>query len=91
MSNSIEITTTALYHDNSIKCRGDEQPCAICGRPCKNPKYYLWIHHGGSHAVTKDEGERLNSTGSCGADLGCHPIGADCLKRNPQLKPFVMD
>jgi hypothetical protein len=24
-----------------------------------------------------------------GADLGCYPIGADCLRRHPELRPYV--
>lgn len=57
---------------------------------CKNPKYYLWVHCGGYVAVTKAEGVRLNADPkTAGGDPGGYPIGADCLKKHPELRPYV--
>jgi hypothetical protein len=49
----------------------------------------LWCHNGGSDAVTEEEGTKLNAEGREGADLGNQPIGTDCLKKHPELKPYV--
>lgn len=79
------------YSENQDRfpCKGDAYPCVICGRPCPNPKYMIWCHNGGNTAVTLAEGHRLNKSGHAGADLGMQPIGADCLRKNPQLRPYV--
>jgi hypothetical protein len=65
---------------------GDESPCFICGRGIATPKHWIHVHEGGSHAVTEDEAGKLDP----GADLGCHPIGADCLARRPELRAYVL-
>jgi hypothetical protein len=70
-------------------CKGDEYPCIICGKPVKSPKYLVWVHMGGSHAVTEEEGIQLNQQGHEGADLGYYPIGANCLNKHTSLKPYV--
>jgi hypothetical protein len=66
-------------------------PCIVCGRGVKlaNHKLFVWVHEGGGHVVTTEEGERLNASGESGADLGSQPIGRDCLKKFPELKPYV--
>lgn len=73
-------------------CNDDECACVVCDKPIKTAghKFFLWVHNGGSQAVTKAEGERLNASGRQGADLGLQPIGRDCLRKNPELKPFLM-
>jgi hypothetical protein len=68
---------------------GKPSRCILCNRPCLEPKYFVWEHYGGGTVVTREEGERLNSQGRGGGDLGAQPIGADCLRKNPQLKRFV--
>lgn len=51
----------------------------------------LYIHCGGGVAVTEAEANALNASGEGGGDMGCHPIGPDCLRQHPQLKPYVFD
>lgn len=86
----IKIPTNDNYFEMTEKfpCKGDAQSCVVCGRPCLNSKYMVWVHNGGIDAVTAKEGEALNEEGSDG-DLGMHPVGSDCLKRHPELKPYV--
>jgi len=67
-------------------CHDDEQPCIICGRPVK--------HGGGGGAVHLVEGGdclvRINEPyDNDAADLGEYPIGADCLRKHPELRPYV--
>jgi hypothetical protein len=77
------------YDKNSSHLKGSEQPCIICGRAVRNKKYTVWEHCGGWTVVTRAEGERLNASGREGEDLGNYPIGADCLRKHPELKPYV--
>ncbi len=89
-STTIEIPQTVL--PTVRECLDGEMPCAVCRSPVNvdGHQLWLWVHLGGNHAVTAAEGERLNAAGHSGADLGRQPIGPNCLKKYPQLKPFVM-
>ena len=78
------------YHKNVEKLTGSSYPCILCGSPCPNPKYYVWEHCGGGVVVTPEEGGRLNANGESGADLGMQPIGDDCLRKHPELKPYLI-
>lgn len=55
----------------------------------RKPKHWVWLHCGGTHVVTEDEGNALNAAGRQNEDLCGYPVGADCLRRLPQLKPYV--
>lgn len=70
----------------------DEYACVVCRKPIKTTghKFFVWMHLGGSHVVTKEEGEHLNATGHAGADLGGQPVGRCCLKKFPELKPYLI-
>lgn len=65
----------------------DVYRCVICGRPCPEPKYMLHEHNGGGDAVTEQEAAILDEAG----DMGMQPIGADCLNKHPELKPYVQE
>jgi hypothetical protein len=71
--------------------RDNECACVVCDRPVKMdaPVWVLWIHGGGAEAVTAAEGERRNAAGGEASDLGTQPIGPDCLRRHPELKPYA--
>lgn len=79
------------YDQNVKATRSEHLPCILCGRECKHPKFFVWEHNGGGTLVTLQEGEELNEAGHSGADLGLQPIGPDCLKKHPQIKPFVIE
>lgn len=72
-------------------------PCIVCGRECRQGAghYAVWLHGGGGEIVTEAEGNRrdrdvtdpLERT----LDMGCYPLGKDCLRKNRQmLEPFVV-
>lgn len=65
-----------------------EGPCVICGRAVKAPAKY-WVHevNGGGEACTPDEDEQHYQHD--GGDLGAQPIGANCVKLHPELKPYI--
>ena len=85
----INVPTSDHY---SIKSHGrhpnDSIPCYVCAKPIREDriKYMLHIHCGGGVAVTEAEAATLDEAG----DLGCHPIGVDCLRRHPELKPYAI-
>lgn len=87
----IRYTRSPDYDKNQERfpCKGSTYPCIICGKPCPNPKYMVWEHCGGGVLVTEEEGNRLNEEGRGGEDLGGQPIGVDCLRKNPDLKPYA--
>jgi hypothetical protein len=65
---------------------GDTYPCACCGLPVPKPKFYVHMIDGGGIALHPDD-EALYTDD--GGDMGLQPVGTDCLKRHPELKPFV--
>ena len=75
----------AQYHRNSERCKDDENPCVICGRPVKKDgAKYLEVFDGGrqfsdGHADQNDAGY-----------MGCFPIGSDCLREHSELKDLVI-
>ena len=83
----IQISVSEKHSKNAEKCSADEQPCVVCGKPMKDAKHYIHLHCGGSHAVTAREAEDLPDN----EDLGSYPIGACCLRKHPELKPYALD
>ena len=84
------VRRTAEYEKHEQRCKDDETPCCVCGRGIKNAKAagMIHMHNGGWYAVTETEAAKLKVT-MPGGDLGFWPIGADCLRRHPELKPYV--
>jgi len=62
-------------------------PCLLCGRPVKLTSQTAWVHqhNGGASIVTEEEAAELDPR----AEMGWWPIGPDCLKSHPELKPYV--
>lgn len=65
---------------------GDTYPCACCGLPVPKPKFYVHMIHGGGVALHPDDEDIYIEDGG---DMGLQPVGTDCLKRHPELKPFT--
>jgi hypothetical protein len=66
-------------------------PCVVCAKPIKDGAApYLHLHHGGCAIVTDAEADGLNAAGQDGADCGCWPIGSDCLRAHPEVKPYLV-
>jgi hypothetical protein len=60
-------------------------PCAICGRHINEAKgKYAWIHMNTSNEVIPMDAEISPSE-----DMGCFPVGLDCLRGHPELKDLV--
>jgi hypothetical protein len=73
------------YHKN-LERAGDLPTCAICGRgiKAKNPQS-VHVHAGGAAIVTEEEAAIL----SAAADMGWFPIGPECLRKHPEIKPYA--
>lgn len=86
------IRIPANFAPKTRPCRDGESECAVCNRPVKltGRTKMLWVHGGGGEAVTAAEGERRNAAGEEASDLGLQPVGSDCLRRNPELLPYVL-
>lgn len=75
------------YGRNTKRSSFCGEHCFVCGSSCRNPT--LWIHviHGGGYVLLAEEATPgwipLNG------DLGLQPVGASCLKRFPELKPYI--
>lgn len=81
------------YTENSQRSHGkDEQgrgcmPCAVCGRAIITETALWWvhIHNGGISFVTDAEAKEMGE----GGDVGFYPLGSDCYRRHPELKPYA--
>lgn len=73
--------------DKNRKRYGDapEGACIICGAPTKK-QLALHCVDGGPFALHPEDEERYTPDGG---DLGIQYIGPDCLRKNPELKPFI--
>ncbi len=82
---AVKVPSSAHYSENRAKypCRGESYPCAVCGKPVNNPKHYLHIE--GCWALEPGEAVKDES-----ADLGLQPVGTDCLRRHPELRPCTI-
>lgn len=65
---------------------GSDKPCIVCGKAVKDSKHYIHLWNG-SHAVLRAEIPALNPAG----DTGHYPVGAECLRQYPELRPYVKD
>lgn len=64
----------------------DKPQCVVCNRIVNREKC-VWIHtREGYYAVTEEETKTLDPAG----DSGCYPVGPDCLRRHPELKPYLL-
>lgn len=80
------------YHENSERVTGDHWPCAICGRAVDTSRprtAWIHVHNGGASIVTDAEAKALNDAGEESADMSWYPVGPECMKRHPELKPYA--
>ena len=78
------------YSKNLAYVKG-AYPCVVCGKPVPNPRYMVHLHGGGGVLVTEEELPALLQSGELteNADLYFYPIGQDCLRQHPELKPYA--
>lgn len=87
----IEVPHHPDYRRNRERSgNGDYLPCVVCGKGCANPRYMVRLFWG-TTVVTDDEAERIIEREGPGGDLSYYPIGADCLRRHPEIRPYIHD
>lgn len=68
---------------------GDGLPCVICGLTVTKPKFECHLVLGGDHALhPEDEAAFAADTEQQRGDMGYYPVGTDCLRRFPEMRPF---
>ena len=77
--------------DNARQRDPEADTCYVCGKAVKQRRFWIWVHDGGDTAVLESEGEERNANGREAADLGWHLIGPDCMRRYPDLIPYVKE
>lgn len=83
---SIRIPSHKNKTDNERRfpCRDEKAlPCVVCGKAVHKPETMVYLADGNSRIISPDE------VGDY-ADAGLYAVGADCLKRHPALKPYVV-
>jgi len=70
--------------------KGDQYPCLVCGRGATRNAVYVRLHGGGNNIVTEAEANQRNAEGGEPGDMGAYPVGRDCLRKHPELLPYVM-
>lgn len=61
-------------------------PCVVCGLPVARPRFYVHMIEGGGVALHPD----FEATWVAdGGDMGLYPVGPECLRRHPELKPYL--
>lgn len=84
----IEVPTTEDYDKNANRARGEDYPCVVCGRAVKyGSRTGVGVHlgNGGSHLLLPSEVDPAASD-----YLGVYPLGGDCLRKHPELRPYVI-
>lgn len=79
---------TKLYAMNEKKYgANDGSHCVVCNKPVDTDKkttYWVRIVGGGGWIGTHEEADANPEF-----DLGCYPVGSDCLKRHPEIQPYA--
>lgn len=78
----IELPISKHYVDHAFTGKA---PCIICNREVKNPKFWIHIVDGGTKII--DPNQKWSDPNS---DLGLHPVGSDCIRKHPQIRPYVV-
>lgn len=67
--------------------RDGNSPCVICGKgiPPANQKFGLHLTGRGEFLLA-DGSEKVDPA----ADMGWWPIGRDCRRKHPELKPYII-
>ena len=81
----IEVPYHPKHTENAERC-GAAYPCVICGKAVTTPNpWMVHLHGGGGYIVTEEEAGTMPEA----EDLGLYPIGAECLRQHPEVKPYA--
>lgn len=85
----IDVPKHPRYFENMERCKDYHLPCIVCGKACKNPRWRVRLFWGDT-IVTKEEADKIIAEQGEGGDLGNYPLGSDCLRTHPELKPYAI-
>jgi hypothetical protein len=86
----IEIKHSENYAKNQSRNKDNAYPCIICGKSVNNPKHFVRLFYGAT-VVMETEARAIIEKEGEGGDMLYYPVGSDCLKKHPELKPYVED
>lgn len=87
----IDISQSPNWNANRERFqKPNADPCIVCGKACAKPRYFVRLFWGAT-AVTQVEAEQIIAREGEGGDLLYYPVGSDCLRQHPELKPYVED
>lgn len=83
----IAIPHTDRYRANVARHTDDDEqrPCAVCGRPLRKGRVSYWLYEHNGSALSQSEAIRVPKD-----ERDLLPLGGDCLRRNPDLRPYVL-
>ena len=65
------------YSRNSERCKGEQIPCAWCGKPCGEPwTFAVRVIQGGAAFANRDAPPDDGP-----GEMGCFPVGPDCARK----------
>lgn len=80
----IDVPTTPDHDKNYAKSNGGDSACIVCGRNTRHPAGYLRFDMSDLNtALTAEEYSKAGEPAE-------FPIGADCLKNNPELSDYLI-
>jgi hypothetical protein len=86
-STQYQVNKERTNADGANKSGEQQAPCVVCGRGIATSRQRFMVHvvDGGlSLALPEDE------TTDPRDDLGLYPIGPDCRRKHPELKPYIV-
>ena len=55
------------------------EPCVVCGRRVKEPRYFLHVVNGGTHALHPEDEDKYEADGG---EMGMQIIGPNCRRKH---------
>lgn len=84
----IELVRSPNFSRNRERSTDTLEHCAVCGKNVKKPVNYIHLFYGDT-VVSEVEAQRIILADDDGGDMGFFPVGNDCLRQHPELKPFI--
>lgn len=85
---SVEIERSPNFDRNQKHADGELPHCYLCGKSIEHPQHWIHIFWGWT-VVSEVEAEQLIAAGNEPGDMYFFPIGAECLRKRPELKPYT--
>ena len=78
-------------HEERIRDGEREEPCWICGRGVDMTRPHMMIQVGGGGGLFISADEEITEQDWVEGYMGCFPIGRTCLRKHPELRPYVSE